>query len=701
MMQEKRSLWILGTILIIVVLLALCTCCIGASGLFFIVARSTAEPYIPTVDPYNETPYPENNSEHSFFTTPTPIAPPTVAPLSDDSTETLNALHAAIIPERDQHELAVRFMGVSPDTPRVVGEVNPDYRVGTRRRFNVSDVDNDRQFEIDAILYYKTEHVYMWVEDGIDFNEKQLQDAADLFEQHTYPTNREFFGSEWSPGVDGDPHLSILHARNLGNTVAGYFSSTDSSVQAVRVDSNEMEMFYINVSNITIGDDFYNGVLAHEFQHMIHWHNDLNEETWLNEGCSELAMALNDRAYPGGYYDVGGSHYAYLNNPDTQLNTWPEGSAGDASANYGGAYLFMEYFLERFGETATQELVAHPANGMESVDEVLQDHGMTHTDFFADWTIANLLDNEHYGYSAIDFGEPDLDQSFTLRSNSEEERTTVHQYGIDYIEVKSKKPVHFTFQGSTQSRLMDTDAYSGKYLWWSNRDDESDARLTHIIDLRSYTTAELTFSSWYHIEEDWDYAYLVVGTTLDNSPLEVALNDPDKSSLIQWTILDDDTLGCTMNNPNNNSFGCGFTGKSNGWESLKANLTPYAGQEIALRFEYITDAAVNQSGFAIDDVEVIANGQVILSDDIESDKGDWIAEGFLRHANIIPQEWIVQAVIFSDTPTVERLIMLDTATGEWTLPLNRSTDRAIITVSAIAPVTTETATYEYTLTPVE
>ncbi len=64
--------------------------------------------------------------------------------------------------------------------------------------------------------------------------------------EKTYPTNREFFGSEWKPGVDSDPRLHILHARGLGENIAGYYSSADEYSQQVNQYSNEREMFYIS-----------------------------------------------------------------------------------------------------------------------------------------------------------------------------------------------------------------------------------------------------------------------------------------------------------------------------------------------------------------------------------------------------------------------------------------------------------------------
>jgi immune inhibitor A len=155
--------------------------------------------------------------------------------------ETEELLETTVVPVRDLHDLAVRLLGLPAETPRTVNpDGSPDYEVGTRRVFHVSNVDTEEEFEITAVLEYKTEHVYMWVEEGRRFKRRDLEDAADLFEESTYTTNRAFFGSEWSPGVDNDPHVSILHAGGLGNSVAGYYSSASEFVSPVREDSNEM-----------------------------------------------------------------------------------------------------------------------------------------------------------------------------------------------------------------------------------------------------------------------------------------------------------------------------------------------------------------------------------------------------------------------------------------------------------------------------
>jgi len=614
------------------------------------------------------------------YDTPTPELTPVITrePVGDVGAETEELLETTKAPVRDLHDLAIRLRHLPSDTPRTVNPGgSPDYEIGTRRLFYASNVDTDEQFDVYAILEYKTEHVYMWVEEGARFDPDDLKAAADTFEEHSYPTNRAFFGSEWTPGVDNDPHVSILHSRNLGNSVAGYYSSADEFVSAVREDSNELEMFYINIENVTVNNDFYNGVLAHEFQHMIHWYNDRNEETWLNEGFSELAMYLNG-------FDIGGSDWTFAMQPDTQLNSWPEGP-GAAGANYGAGYLFTFYFLDRFGPEATQSLVAHPENSFASVEAVLEEMGagLTYDDLFADWIVANLLDDPHvadghYGYEEIDPPSFDIETTCDESDYPAFESSTVHQHGTDYIELNGDQPLVFRFTGSTQIGLVDTTAHSGRYFWWSNRGDDSDMMLTRAFDLSGVSEATLEFWAWYDIEEDWDYAYVQISTDGGET----------------WEILT--TPSGTPTNPNGNSFGWAYTGSSGGgtpaWIQEQVNLSPYTGQEVQIRFEYITDDAVNRPGFVLDDIAI---PEIDYFSDFEEDEDGWEPAGFIRHANVLPQRWLVQLILYGPETTVQRLELDKDQTGEWSIPLEGHTDRAVITVSGLAPVTTEIASYSY------
>ena len=252
---------------------------------------------------------------------------------------TLENLKVEVVPIGNFDDLAVRLRGVG-EVPAPPTSPVKIYAEGDLRDFNVSNNDENMNFTITARLEKMTEHAYFWIEDGVSFDRNDLNDLANEFENQIYPTNQEFFGSEWSPGIDGDPHIYILYAKGLGNTVAGYYSSADESNILSNPYSNMVELFVFNVDAVSLDEEYTKGVLAHEYQHMIHWNLDSNETSWLNEGFSELASFLNG-------YNPGGFDYSFIRRPDYQLNNWP--ADGNTSKNYGASFLFANYLLNRLG----------------------------------------------------------------------------------------------------------------------------------------------------------------------------------------------------------------------------------------------------------------------------------------------------------------------------------------------------------------
>ncbi len=619
----------------------------------------------------------------STVTVATP-APATLQPPSDlwrdavppQALETKQLLESADIPQRDLVDVTMRLKNPGQPIPQVVRDTPWEFKVGDTHSFWVSNEDTSENFEITARLVYKTSHTYIWVQEDVKLDETKLKAMADRFETQSYPTNHEFFGSEWTPGVDSDPHLSILFARKLGDSVAGYYNSMDEFSRLVHDYSNEMEMFYINADGVRLGDPFYDCVLAHEFQHMIHWANDRNEITWINEGFSELACQLND-------FDTGGNEYSFAQQPDTQLNTWAD-ETGEASPNYGASYLFMSYFLDRFGEEATRALVADQENGMTSVDHVLQNlnTGLAFDDVFADWVVANYINDStladgRYGYTSIVPPSFDADTEYRVRDLPVEEQTTVSQYAADYVVLRGKGDFQLDFAGATLVGLAPTSAHSGQYLWWSGRVDNSDTMLTREFDLAGLSKATLTFWTWYDIEPDFDYAYVQVSA------------DGKK-----WEILPGQTT--TNSDPNGANYGNGYTDASGGWIQERIDLSAYAGQKIQVRFEYLTDAGVTHAGMFLDDIEL---PELKYRYDAESGDDGWVARGFMRNANLLPQAWLLQLIKQqSNQVTVERLQLNADNTGSWTVSLDTG-EKAIWVISGQTRVTTEPANYWYALTP--
>ena len=183
-------------VIIAIVLVSLCCCVIilAAAG---VVAYEVIHPVSSTTDipgsPFGPT-------------TATPVVEVTRPPVADVSTETLETLKSTIVPENDPTELACRLKGIC-DIPATMEPPVAPRQAGDKDTFWVVNIDTNENFQVDATLEYVTPHVYFWVEDGVRYNEDELKALADTFENQIYPTDREFFGSEWTPGIDGDVHL--------------------------------------------------------------------------------------------------------------------------------------------------------------------------------------------------------------------------------------------------------------------------------------------------------------------------------------------------------------------------------------------------------------------------------------------------------------------------------------------------------------
>ena len=607
-----------------------------------------------------------------------PEITPTVLrlPVDEETLSTAELLRESAIPERDLHALAERLNHTGP-VPRVVNEVAPHYELGQRETFWVNDEElSESYFAIEATLRYATPHAYYWVEEGLSLDQEGIEASAHMFEEHIYPTTRRYFGSEWTPGVDNDVHIHVLNA-NLPS-VGGYYSSNDEYPRSVNPFSNEKEMVYVNVSYVAAGTREYESILAHEFQHMIHWNVDPNEDTWVNEGCAQTAETLNG-------YDAWIS--AFLREPDTQLTAWAD-EIEQAAVYYDASHLFVYYVAERFGPELMRELTATEADGMEGLDEVLAANGLglTSEDVFKDWLIANYLNDNgigdgRYGYRGISIPDT-VAVDHRHRRYPDSRASVVHQYAADYIELESGRgDLVMEFTGSTQAKLVDNDPHSGRYQWWSNRGDVSDMTLTREFDLSLLDAATLEFWTWYDIEDDYDHAYVE------------ASSDGGQT----WHILPGEHT--TESNPYGNSFGPAYTGMSGGgvrpvWVMEQVDLTPYVGQGVLIRFEYVTDDAYNDPGFCVDDIAI---PQLGYTDDVELD-GGWEAEGFIRSTNTVPQDWLVQVITFGSETRVLEMELGDRQEGRLVIQgFGTDVDRAALIISALAPATTEVAGYEYSV----
>jgi len=677
---------------------------VGGGAAYFLVRpaiRSTVqlapeatEEVAPVLSEQTSTPtfvVPAASPTRTSQPTPTTLSGPTATGVLTATTgvltDTLQVLENTNIPLSDMADLAKRLQGVE-DVPATVPPPVEPLQVGDRQHFWVLNTDQGQNFQVNAALRYITDHAYFWIQDGINYTPRELKALADTFENEIYPTDREFFGSEWTPGVDGDVHLYILYARGVGKHIAGYFSSADEYPPQVFNYSNAHEMFVFNADATKLGQSYTYSTLAHEFQHMIHWYRDRNEDTWMNEGFSNLAALLNG-------YGVGGVDFAYAANPDIQLNDWPM-IAEERTSHYGASFLFLTYFLDRFGIDITKAAVGDPANGLNAIDDVLRQFKVTDPqtgkpitadDVFADWVLASYLRDGAIGDGRYTYHNyPDAPQPAVadkVRTCPTENNTRdVSQYGVDYIRITCPGDYTLHFEGFQQVPIVPVGPHSGLYSFWSNQGDESDMTLTRTFDFSNLSgPLNLNYWTWFDLEKGYDYLYL-----------EASLDGKT------WEILN--TPSGTDSNPAGNSYGWGYTGLSGGssnsaqWIQQSVDLSKYAGKKVMLRFEYVTDAGVTGSGFLLDDVSIPQTGYFA---DFETGNVGWEGDGFVRIQNFLPQTFRVDLITLGSTTTVQPLSLSATNTIEVPVKIGEDTNEVILVVSGTTRFTREKAIYTYSI----
>ena len=649
-------------IVIGIVAALLCCACVVILAAGFIIYRAAQE--IP-MDDFPPLEYPTDDSS-----TPIPIPTLNQTPPESISPDTLETLNNTLVPENDPYELACRLKGIC-DVPRTVP--GKAYKLGDKENFWISNSDTAEHRQITATLLYITPHSYFWAEDGTNINQSDMKRLMDTFENEIYPTDREFFGSESNPGIDGDPHIFVIYASGLGRSVAGYFSTADAYHPLIKEYSNAHETFMLSTTQ-DLAAEFTYGTLAHELVHMIQFASERNDESWIDEGTAEVGSFLNG-------YSI--SHdWVYVVDPDLQLNNLGE---NNRIPHYGQSFLYLAYFLDRFGEEATKALTSNPENGLSSIDSTLADLGITDPltgevvtadDVFMDWAAALYLKDANVGdgrYTYYNYpdGPQTYDTDWIISCPQSPLDFSVNQYGIDYINISCAGDHTLTFSGSTVMGLLPTEVHSGSFAFWSNKGNESDMTLTREFDFTDVNAPiEISYWTWYDIEEDWDYLYL-----------EASIDGKT------WEILN--TPSGTDYNPSGNSYGWGYTGQTNGWIEESVDLSGYAGQKIQVRFEYITDAAVNGQGLLLDDIRIDA---INYQSDFEADDGGWEAKGFARIENVLPQTYRLSLIVKGDTTTVTNIELNDDQTAEIPFSLGPG-DEAVLIVTGTTRFTTIPAPY--------
>jgi hypothetical protein len=298
---------------------------------------------------------------------------------------------------------------------------------------------------------------YVVVEDSqwnVKINQAQVDTIVAHFEntsigpfpsQGIWDLDTSHFGNP-PDNLDQDPRVYILY-YDFDVSSDGFFWGFDQECDDVaQFHSNECDVVYMNCSDVDPAGSYLLAVLAHEFEHLIHYNYDADEASWVDEGLAELAMWL-------------------YGNPDTisQFNTNPDRSLTSFSGNwydYIKSYLFTLYFYERYGgQGGVRMLTQEPGNSTAGYDLVLDAQLYTENfeDVFADWAVANYLDDTSIGDGRFGYVGEELPAFFPFVTHSiypvGPSSGAVNHWASDYARFLNASALQMTFDGADNTKF--------------------------------------------------------------------------------------------------------------------------------------------------------------------------------------------------------------------------------------------------------
>jgi hypothetical protein len=421
--------------------------------------------------------------------------------------------------------------------------------------------------------------------------------------------------------------------------------------------------------------ELYEGVIAHELEHLLMSYSDSGELSWVDEGLADTAAFLNG-------YDMTGSHLTYQQvfHRETSLTRW-----GGGLENYGASFSYFAYLWEQAGgnggtgadaltpdleydDTAGDKLIKlifeNQDDGMVGVDKAIELYNAgpeanlpKAAELFQDWAVTMYLDDEdstRWDLENFDLGPASggwtidvaNDEFWDDRGNykgsqpdSKWDRAanrpdgTALPFGVSYENFSNPGPrvaIQFDGEDSTQIAPHDGLVADGQH-WWGGYTSMSNTELDLVTPVAGGET--VSFWNWHFIEEDWDFGFVeakVGDTGTDADWITVPVRDA------AGTIVSTDVDG-----HGGNTEGNGITGTSGGTyfvdepEYLEYSVT-VPDEATDLRWRYSTDAAYLDTGWFIDDVAVNGVPAVVSSD-------EWVQTNGVQDNN-----WTVQVISSCD-----------------------------------------------------
>ncbi len=379
----------------------------------------------------------------------------------------------------------------------------------------------------------------------------------------------------------------------------------------------------------------YEGVFAHEYQHLLESYADPDEGNWVNEGLSDYAQTLvgyvDARQAPddpaadthiASFLGFGGADFG---GPENSLTVWGDQGAPEILADYGAAYTMVMYLQDKYGPDILTELHRAPGNGLKGLDDVLDLQGATRSArrTVLDWAAAMALDTATArdprwapdGPLSVDtltakvnwrtrqaFGTPGAppNGSDYVRFRDEDGRylrakalrtlrfrgaRTLEPAPVEWTSVTG--PPDATAAGTTCGSVP---AGTGSQALYSGCGDGLDRSIARPVTV-PVGAASLTFDALWDTEAGWDFAFVQVstdgGASWRSLPATDTTADHDPGAVPEVV----DKLP-------------GFTGDPGAWKSQSVDLSAYAGQQVLLGFRYVTDPSVDEAGIWVRNIAV-------------------------------------------------------------------------------------------------
>jgi hypothetical protein len=205
--------------------------------------------------------------------------------------------------------------------------------------------------------------------------------------------------------------------------------------------------------------------------------------------------------------------------------------------------------------------------------------------------------------------------------------------------------------------------FDGQYYMYSQQADVTYKRLMRTIDVPG-SGGEMTFQISYDTEPDWDFVFVEIhDVSADTWATAPDLNGHTSNSTGEscaegWFELHpwleqyqgSDCSGAGTSGPWNAS-----SGRSQGWEEWRIDLTPYAGKQVEVSISYASDWAIQGLGSFVDQI-VVPGGDGSTS--FETGMDGWTVPGPPPGSDPNPNDWIrtqsvgfAEGAIVSETPS--------------------------------------------------